>query len=379
MNQVRKHQDSALRKGTGEGLTDDSSAACAAPDPGRRCAYNQTRERFLCADVEAADFSTASLDARLPALSADAGKGLWLVPFRGLSPTSVRIPVDLVYLDPHCTVLDVVESFPIFRVSAASVAPTTVLALPAGTLRSTETQPGDQLALCPPEEMQRYLQRLASSPADAKKEQAAALARSSTGRVLQWEDHSRPRPSAELVQPEQIALEKPVNDAEPEKLANEPAPAIIVPQKAEAVAPVQTGPKPAKGWLQRLLGLEPPDARKAKRESLPGLAAYFFTGGAPVAHGVRDISLTGMYVLTGERWYPGTMVRMTLTDCRERSLERSITVNTTVVRCGDDGVGLKFALHSSKDRHRRQTHGMTVGVDEMEISAFLHRVKSARA
>ena len=207
MNQRRKHYDSALRKDASQGFTGEPSAECTAPDPGRRCAYNQTRERFLCAEVEAADFSTASLDARLPALTVDAGKGLWLVPFRGLSPTSVRVPVDLVYLDPHCTVLDVVESFPIFRVSPSSPAPFTVLALPAGAIRSTETQPGDQLVLCPPEEMQDYLQRLASSPADAKAELFAS-ARNSTGRLLQWEDHSRMKQLSEPAQPVQAAPDR---------------------------------------------------------------------------------------------------------------------------------------------------------------------------
>ncbi len=133
-----------------------------------------------------------------------------------------------------------------------------------------------------------------------------------------------------------------------------------------------------KSWLQRLLFPEPTERRKAPREALPGLAAYFFTGGIPVAHDVRDISLTGIYVFTTERWYPGTVVRMTLTDCPEPTVERSITLNATVVRWGNDGVGLEFALHNGTDRRQGQADGMADGVDRMQVDRFIQRLKSTR-
>ena len=56
-----------------------------------------------------------------------------------------------------------------------------------------------------------------------------------------------------------------------------------------------------------------PDPRKSPRVPAPALAVYFWTGGVPQAHGIRDISATGLYVVTEERWYPGTVVRMTIT------------------------------------------------------------------
>jgi hypothetical protein len=59
---------------------------------------------------------------KIPKLAPRSGAGLWLVPFRGISATSVHVPLDLIYLDRSCTVIDVVESFPIFRVSASSPA-----------------------------------------------------------------------------------------------------------------------------------------------------------------------------------------------------------------------------------------------------------------
>jgi hypothetical protein len=84
--------------------------------------------------------------------------------------------------------------------------------------------------------------------------------------------------------------------------------------------------KPPKNWLKRWWSPDPrtaPDLRNAPRESLPGLAAYYWTGAAPKAHNIKDISTSGLYVVTEERWYPGTLILMTLqTDADgEESLE----------------------------------------------------------
>src|SRR5580658_4487138 len=81
--------------------------------PNKYCAYNQTRGYLLGSDVDAADFSVTSFNDRIPTLAANTGAGLWLVPFRGISPMSEQTPVDLIYLDANSVVIDVVESFPI--------------------------------------------------------------------------------------------------------------------------------------------------------------------------------------------------------------------------------------------------------------------------
>ena len=53
-----------------------------------------------------------------------------------------------------------VESYPTFQVSSFSARPESVLALPAHSIYSSQTQPGDQLVLCVAEEMERQLQEL---------------------------------------------------------------------------------------------------------------------------------------------------------------------------------------------------------------------------
>jgi uncharacterized membrane protein (UPF0127 family) len=379
----------------------------------RQCAYNQTRGRFLSADVDAGDFSGSSLDARLASITPDSGMGLCLAPFRAIAPTSVRVPVDLIYLDRGSMVIGVAESFPLARAVASSASAASVLVLPAETIRSTETRAGDQLLLCAPEEMKRRLQKPAEPATEVSQEEQARAA--GTGRVLQWEDRTRrssDRPAVELAtarpleHPAEPLRERAVEESasrSPERslersldpsrdssldtrlkqqVAEAPVQetAALAVQAGSAIAAGEAAAlaaKSSKSWLQKLLGLEPPDARRTKRESLPGLSAYFFTGGNPVAHGVRDISLTGMYVLTSERWYPGTMVRMTLTDRHEPTMERSITLHATVMRSGDDGVGMRFVLQNPKDRRGRHPDGTTEATDMDQVQRFLEKLRGA--
>jgi hypothetical protein len=101
-----------------------------------------------------------------------------------------------------------------------------------------------------------------------------------------------------------------------------------------------------KNWLQRLPYPDPLDPRGSPREPASGFTASFWTGGSPQVHEVREISFNGMYVVTDERWYPGTMVRIIIArpDPQEPHAQRTITVTGKAVRSGDDGVGFEFVL-----------------------------------
>ena len=66
-----------------------------------------------------------------------------------------------------------------------------------------------------------------------------------------------------------------------------------------------------------------------------------------MAHDIRDLSSTGFYLLTEERWYPGTLVLMTLQGSEDAAEnadrpEHSISVQAMAIRQGKDGVGLQF-------------------------------------
>lgn len=382
MQELRYLRESALRKAADRhppnGYAPQAEPGHAA---GRYCAYNQTRERFLGTDVEAADFSAASFDAHLQSLTPGSGSAMWVVPFRGISPTSVRVPLDLVYLDRNCVVLDTVESFPLARVSPSSKPAASVLVLPAQTIASAGTQPGDQLILCAPEEMKRRLgqwtdaktgpgprARRNPAPGQAAASRSDPPTRKAGVYVLQWEGRSVP--------------EQPVGNASaatlPAAALSALEPAAHDPGSAEPAKENSAAPK-KKNWLQRFWSIDPPEPRQATREALPGIAAYFFTGGTPKAHAIRDISRTGLFVFTEERWYIGTVVRMTLTDRNEPTAERSITVNACVVRWGNDGVGLSFVLQDNKKQRPAEliaAEGLDGGASRAEVDQFLKRFKT---
>jgi hypothetical protein len=361
-------------------------------ESGQSCVYNQTGERFVSADVEAADFTASGLETRLQTLSPTEGKALWLVPFRGISPTSVRMPLDLVYLDRECVVIEVVESFPIFRVSTSSRPAASVLILPAHSIASTGTRAGDQLIFRPPTEMKLVLEQLAKTKAEGQQNRAAEPPSShpqpsSQGprQVLPWKDLSRPDPLP--VSPEShsaplaVVPEFPFLEHSAQTAVDLPAQPFSEPQ-SEPIPEDQEPWRKKRGWLERFLSSEPDDKRGALRESIPGLTAFFFTGGAPIPHGIRDVSETGIYVLTEERWYPGTVIRMTLTDQREPTAERSFTVNAMVMRWGNDGVGLHFIFQTKKDRKRANMTAQeyaTAATDAASLKEYLVTLRGKKS
>lgn len=369
------------------------STGAPGAEPSRVCAYNQTRERFISVEVDAGDFPPAVLNSRLPALTSGSGAALWLVPFRGISPTSVRFPIDLIFLNERGVVLYTVDSFPISSVPAASTAPASVLALPAQSIASTGTTRGDQMLLYPSEEMKLRLQQIAKAKAEREAQQAeeakagAANPQSTkTANVLPF-DRARSAPPVEkppiASTPAPAVIAAPVEVAAPViQPPVEPGPAAPTPQPA-APEPIPGQPwakryQAPKGWLARLLATEPADPRRASREAIPWLGAYFFTGGKPVAYSVRDISASGIYVLTEERWYPGTVLRVTLTDGRHPTPDRSLTAHAIVMRSGNDGVGLQFVLNEDKRGGTGARIDQQVpGVDKQQIELFLQRLRSA--
>lgn len=108
-------------------------------------------------------------------------------------------------------------------------------------------------------------------------------------------------------------------------------------------------------WLDadkpRSIASAPGDRRRSKRHPVPGLVAYYWTGGTPKAHQIGDISSTGFYLLTTERWVPDTMIRMTLQrpGPKGERAEEAISVVSRVVRWGEDGVGYEFVASKVLD------------------------------
>lgn len=321
-------------------------------EPRNLCAYNKTRGYILGVEIACGDFSAVGLADQMPMLTPKSGAGLWMVPFRGIPTTDVRVPLDLIYLDPDCQVIETVEFFPTFRVSPSCPPAASVLVLPVHSVFASHTQAGDQVAFGLVEEVEDELARLFGSGASAGAVQDALGAREE----LVGGDAPAPQNGEDRAK-EETAASQPVEAEETGKAE---------PWKKEISKP--------KSWLQRLLSPDPPEPRKAPRAALPGLTAYFWTGGTPQANAIRDISSTGLYVLTDERWYPGTLIQMTLkkTESGKVKAEYSITVLAKANRWGNDGVGLGFVIRDP--RHPLGDGAHAGAVDREELDRFLARI-----
>jgi len=106
-----------------------------------------------------------------------------------------------------------------------------------------------------------------------------------------------------------------------------------------------------RGWLEKFWTLR---SKRAERRSADHFAAYRWDGSGLKHDPVKDISATGVYLLTRELWQPGALVSLTLQreGPLQRSPERRIAVQAKVVRYGEDGAGLAFVLED--DRESRQ-------------------------
>jgi hypothetical protein len=330
---------------------DNSPKAEDCAEPGTRCAYNRTRGYILGVEVDCGDFSYASLADRLPMLTPKSGAGLWMVPFKGIPATDVPVPLDLIYLDAECRVIEAVEFFPTFHVSPSSPPAASVLALPVHSIFASHTQPGDQVAFGLVEQIEHELAGLFGTNASAS--------------VVQEALGAREKPVVRGAPAPQPGLESPSE-----------APAASQPARGASQAePEKKSQVKPKSWLQRLLSPDPPEPRKALRAALPGLTAYFWTGGAPQPHSIRNISSTGLYVITEERWYPGTLIQMTLKKAASPGggAESSISLLARANRWGNDGVGLGFVVRDPRNpRGKDSDHASAI--DREVLNQFLARI-----
>jgi hypothetical protein len=127
---------------------------------------------------------------------------------------------------------------------------------------------------------------------------------------------------------------------------------------------------PFKRWLY---GLPLHDRRRSERRAVPGLVSYYWDGGPSLARDVREISSTGLFLVTDQRWYPGTLVTMTIQNAgnAEAGANNSIVVQAKVVRLDTEGVGLEFAFPLRNSR--RKTSTVTSTANEKALSRFLHQ------
>ena len=89
--------------------------------------------------------------------------------------------------------------------------------------------------------------------------------------------------------------------------------------------------------------------RRAERRNSPSLAANHWKGLIPRQDSVKDISATGAFLLTEERWEPGEVISLTLQRSGPVERENSFHVRAKAVRWDDSGVAVSFLLPHGAD------------------------------
>jgi hypothetical protein len=118
--------------------------------------------------------------------------------------------------------------------------------------------------------------------------------------------------------------------------------------------------KSLRSWFEKAFPSAIPDRPRAERRSVPGLEAVHWTGSSPGLDIVKNISATGMYLVTRERWPEGEVnpVRLVYPDLDEKDPDGEVTVETKAVRWGEDGMGLTFILPECMDLWLWKTDGL---------------------
>ena len=94
-----------------------------------------------------------------------------------------------------------------------------------------------------------------------------------------------------------------------------------------------------KNWFKKTFPDEP--TPRAERRNVPGLEAFHWTGSSPGLDNIKDISSTGIYLQTNERWPTGEINPIRLT-CED------LPVTTSSCRRNPfDGAKMAWALPSS--------------------------------
>lgn len=313
------------------------------------CVYNETRESFLSLGVVVADTAAKQLKVLMESLTITADSGLWLAPFRGVPATKGLTPVDLIYLDDDNRVLQAIESFPNHAIEPTREQPASALVLAGHTIFASQTQPGDILLICPAEEMEDRLAR----PSNDSVFKA--------GQAGDWRASAKSSPTAVVEVPE-------ANRVAEMEMAHE----RLVTKDSSDADSFQNA-----SWFIRFLRWLSTDRRGSKRHPLPGLVAYYWTGGAPQAFHIADISTVGLYLLTDERWFPGTMILMTLqrTNTDGDDPDDFISVLTKVIRWGAEGVGLSFVPSNTVDLNSGEPLP-EAGVGKKALQRFIQRVQT---
>jgi uncharacterized protein len=269
--------------------------------------FNLTRQAFLSLAVNPAHTHLTRLRGLLGKIKLRWDEGLWVAPCQGIHTIGLLFPIDVIYLDEQRRVIHLIEQVAPFRVTPIRRQSSSVLELPPRTIYSSNTQMGDELLICSPEEMENYWKKVATA-------------------------------TCASMQPESGSTEEGIT---------------------EKVRYGSTSRASFMGIFEEIRRRLRNSADEPLPEHIAGsLVAYFWEGGAPALHAVRDLSTHGAYIVTRDTWYPGTVVQLIL-QCGSIQVGSgggaacaSVLVRSNVVAQEPDGVRVQFLYLNRRERQQ---------------------------
>ena len=112
-------------------------------------AFNQTRQVHLATSLALADTHWSRMRGLLGTSPSDFrnGRGLWIVPCRGVHTWAMRFPIDVVYLDRASSVIHIECDLSPWRFAPVRMQAASVLELPCQTVAETGTAVGDRIEI----------------------------------------------------------------------------------------------------------------------------------------------------------------------------------------------------------------------------------------
>jgi uncharacterized membrane protein (UPF0127 family) len=139
------------------------------------CVYNVSKQAFVSLGVKVADTPWKRLRGLLGKVRLLPNEGMWVVPSRGVHTIGLLFSIDLIYLDQHMRVVNLVEDLGPFRFAPFSFQAESVLELPHRAVYESGTQLGDEMVVCTQEEMEAYLDKSQAEINDLPVKRAQAM------------------------------------------------------------------------------------------------------------------------------------------------------------------------------------------------------------
>lgn len=126
--------------------------------------------------------------------------------------------------------------------------------------------------------------------------------------------------------------------------------------------------------MKRLMRWIVPEQRVANRHPMPPVVAYLGSLRSSKLYKIADISIAGFYMVTEDKWIPGTGFPVTLQRTDDGAQGQTLTAYCTVVRVGPDGVAFSFLQAPDEDRWASEARAKA----RLDLTKLAHFLKGLR-